>query len=546
MWKIIIESIELLRGQGLLWLLIPLPWLLYQLQLFFTAKPLRRGQYRNLITDLKDPLSREETIADPILAPGGWGHFYHRALAGLLRRLDSWFGEGPLHPRAFHLCYLLAFIYPLLLVMVAWIFTGEGRIGTLTVFSPGFAWPTRLGWSAALAGSGALLGFVAFLAASDRLDARIAARLPGHGSPGRVENAVALTRMGALIGGMAVVLAVAWAADSAGVGVGVGVVVAGAGAGAVAGAVAVAFAFAVAVAVVVVAFAFAGLVAGLVAVGFASAVVGASAVAVAVAFAAAIAFAGAFAVAGAIAGAYRYATSRFGEGGVLLGLSVVYPFAMAALALWVMAAFVAPEQQQEAILFWTAFAFLPAVNAVFDLVSLQVSRGFMARIRAHRRGWNILWGLLDAVVAFLLLAGLYLTLFAALAGVDALFPAWDLFPVDRWRALFWGPARDWLAPEVLWLTLMAFTTLLITAAHLVLVFSGLFTRRLNRRDERDIRRLIRGLRDKARRDPEGKGQVPERPCRELAGAWCIAWERSVALGVSAVLALGYGVAWLVA
>jgi len=64
-----------LDGAGLLWGLALLPWFLYEVQLFLTAKPLRRGQYRNLITDLMHPRSREEAIAEQVLAPDGWGRW---------------------------------------------------------------------------------------------------------------------------------------------------------------------------------------------------------------------------------------------------------------------------------------------------------------------------------------------------------------------------------------------------------------------------------------------------------------------------------------
>ncbi|VFM95054.1 MAG: hypothetical protein BECKG1743D_GA0114223_100611 [Candidatus Kentron sp. G] len=90
-------------------------------------------------------MGREEAIGK-ISARNRWSTFYRSSLDGLLAFFDRWFGEaekGWRNPRALQLCYLLAFMYPLLFVFGSWLATGEGRIGSLVVFLPDIEWGER-------------------------------------------------------------------------------------------------------------------------------------------------------------------------------------------------------------------------------------------------------------------------------------------------------------------------------------------------------------------------------------------------------------------
>nr|VFJ45269.1 MAG: hypothetical protein BECKFM1743C_GA0114222_100236 [Candidatus Kentron sp. FM]VFJ51484.1 MAG: hypothetical protein BECKFM1743A_GA0114220_100946 [Candidatus Kentron sp. FM]VFK05886.1 MAG: hypothetical protein BECKFM1743B_GA0114221_100066 [Candidatus Kentron sp. FM] len=176
-------------------------------------------------------------------------------------------------------------------------------------------------------------------------------------------------------------------------------------------------------------------------------------------------------------------------------------------------------------------------NTLFDFASLQLSRFFPTRIKEHNRHLNILWIVADVLAAIVLLIGLYWAIFLSLEAVDnRLFPELELFSVERWRELFWHQ-RDWFHPEILWLTLMALTTLIVTAIHLAFVFAHLFVPLWDRGDREKMAGLIQAIREKAAAHPEKR--VPEADCRALATAYYFPWEHGIVLGTLALWVLGY-------
>nr|VFK62264.1 MAG: hypothetical protein BECKTC1821F_GA0114240_10726 [Candidatus Kentron sp. TC] len=207
------------------------------------------------------------------------------------------------------------------------------------------------------------------------------------------------------------------------------------------------------------------------------------------------------------------------------------------LALFAIFAFGEPGKLAIGMIGWIALGVLPALNAFFDLASLQLSRWFLDKIKEHDRYLNILWIVADVLVAIVLLMGLYGAIFLSLDAVDRhLFPDATLFAADRWRELFWE-RRDWFHPEILWLTLMALTTLVVTAIHLVFVFAHLFVPLWHLRDQEKIDELIRDIRKRAAAHPENKFQ--ESDCRALAKAYYFPWEHGIALGALTLWMLGY-------
>nr|VFJ46109.1 MAG: hypothetical protein BECKDK2373C_GA0170839_10141 [Candidatus Kentron sp. DK] len=232
--------------------------------------------------------------------------------------------------------------------------------------------------------------------------------------------------------------------------------------------------------------------------------------------------------------------TRIGRGTVGFWLSVAYTAGILLLALWGIAQLDAPEILTEVMLVWTVLLFLPTLNALFDFASLQLSRWFLTQIKEHNRHLNILWIVADILAAILLLIGLYWAIFASLEAVDGLFPDVQLFPADRWRELFWEQ-RDWFHPEILWLTLMASTTLIVTAIHLTFAFAHLFVPLWHRRDWERITGLIGAIRESVsthgRADPEKKPS--EADCRALATAYWFPWEHGIVLGTLALWMMGY-------
>nr|VFK50472.1 MAG: hypothetical protein BECKTUN1418E_GA0071001_100328 [Candidatus Kentron sp. TUN]VFK51717.1 MAG: hypothetical protein BECKTUN1418F_GA0071002_100328 [Candidatus Kentron sp. TUN] len=469
------------------------PFLFYFLYLvwyYLKTKPLI-GAHDSLVDSLMDPQGRDRAIAK-LTAPNRWRIFYQDSLNGLLARFDRWFGKGWFNPRALHVCYLLALGYSLLFVFIAWLFTGEGWIREL-IFRPYMDGWERLWQGGLFIGGMALTGYVLSLFLNGSLENRIKAHLPRNWPPGLVTLITEIVKMVAFAGAFAVAFA---------------------------GAVAFAFAFADT-------FAFASAFAGT----FAFAVTGTGALILAVAF------------------VFNLISERIKRNEIGFGVSSAYLLAGMGLALWGILAFderwasVIPWKLAAGMPIWTTLIFLPTINAFFDVASLQVSRYFIGKIKQDNRHQNILWMAADVAVAIALLAGLYLTLFAALDVVDQwLFPETKFFTVERWKELFWDK-KDWFHPDILWLTLMASTTLFVTFIHLSLAFAHLFMPLWHRKDKKNIAGLIREM----KREAEGNADRKVSPaiCRDLARAYYFPWEHGVVLGSLTLWGIGCVLHYLV-
>nr|VFK15185.1 MAG: hypothetical protein BECKLPF1236B_GA0070989_107315 [Candidatus Kentron sp. LPFa] len=561
------------------WLVPLLLYVFYWLRYYFKKKPLHVGDYDNLVSDLIDLLGRDNAIAWIENRTRSWEYIrYQTSLDGLLARFDHWFGgfkEGWLNPRALHLCYMMAYAYPLLFVFFTWLVTGEGRLGELKLFSS-----IDEGWEQLWLG-GLLIfatgfgSYIVFLFLSGKLTEWIRKQLPIDRSKrerwviasiitvvitvfcaGVAAVVVAGTNIGVLFGALfgafvcasagsfavsirelrgvtaanrAIIIAAAIAIAGAVVGAGISAV---AGAIAVVGIAAGASAIAVAIGIINADENPTSSVAVLGAVVVASAGVGAG---VGIG-------AGIVAVIGAVifyvTGQSQYVTTKKAEGNkVKFWLSMGYLLGMMFLALFVVSAFGQTEKLTNGMMGWIALGFLPVINALFDVVSLQLSRFLMGKIKQDNRYWNILWTIADVLAALLLLIGLYWAIFASLDAVDRLlFPDLQLFTVARWRELFWEQ-KDWFHPEILWLTLMASTTLIVTFIHLTFAFAHLFVPLWHRGDRKKIAEIIRAILEKAAAHPERK--VPEANCRRLATAYYFPWEHGIVLGTLVLWGLGY-------
>nr|VFJ73418.1 MAG: hypothetical protein BECKFM1743C_GA0114222_107292 [Candidatus Kentron sp. FM]VFJ73514.1 MAG: hypothetical protein BECKFM1743A_GA0114220_107272 [Candidatus Kentron sp. FM]VFK20955.1 MAG: hypothetical protein BECKFM1743B_GA0114221_107472 [Candidatus Kentron sp. FM] len=217
-------------------------------------------------------------------------------------------------------------------------------------------------------------------------------------------------------------------------------------------------------------------------------------------------------------------------------LSGVYVAVMMFLSLWGIFLLGESERLKEGMALWTAFVYLPAINAFFDVASLQVSRFLLGKIRQDGRVPNIVWMVVDVIAAVALLVGLYWLIFLSLGAVDRwAFPEETIFPVARWRELFWE-TRDWFHPEILWLTLMALTTLAVTGLHLTFVFVHLFSPLRLPGDRERIAGLIGEIEAEAK---DNRGQAGTDRCRRLASAYYLPWEHGIVLGTLTLWGIGY-------
>ena len=347
---------------------------------------------------------------------------YKQSLERFLEWIDRYFGELPspdtsgglfsqirlsLSVSSFELLLRLAFSYPIVFVILAWLFTNSGSLGEVTVLGEIDAWRRVLVVLFILA---ACYSFIIFY------------RTDGWRS------------WLWMVVAFAVAVAVAFAFAGAG---------AGAFAGAVAGAVAVAVAGAVAVAVV-----FAG--------AFAVAVAGAFAVAVAFAFA---------------LGMVYLETYVRRSGRMMIYFCAFYLFSICYLAISTFLIFVFSSEESilsglTILLFLGVF---PLLNAPLDWLSFGITRGLLRSIAGGGHGTvlTFLWAVADVLLAlfFLLLvalvtwSGIYLmnqvAHWASGAVVVDLHQLLHQLRCDGWRAN-------------LWIWLMLGSTLLPTAIHFLI------------------------------------------------------------------------------
>jgi hypothetical protein len=168
---------------------------------------------------------------------------YALAIRALNERFDGWFGPR-WSGRAFGRCVQIAFVYPVMLLLLAWLISGQGTIGTLPAFEETGDLADRL-WRAGLL-LAAMAGFATTLANSDRIEETVTggiARALGFddSTPPPIIKIIRGGVAVAVFVAVAFAFAVALAGVSAVAGVGVvAVAIAVVFAGAVAGAVAVA------------------------------------------------------------------------------------------------------------------------------------------------------------------------------------------------------------------------------------------------------------------------------------------------------------------
>lgn len=114
---------------------------------------------------------------------------------------------------------------------------------------------------------------------------------------------------------------------------------------------------------------------------------------------------------------------------------------------------------------------LPLLNALWDWVSLGVSRGLLAAIRLRVQwGWVPLsWGLADFLLAFVSLAGLVAMVTAAVATVNALALSGDATPAVDLPAFFTALRTEPDHPRFYWVYFMFLSTLIPTLVHLLIV-----------------------------------------------------------------------------
>ena len=189
----------------------------------------------------------------------------------------------------------------------------------------------------------------------------------------------------------------------------------------------------------------------------------------------AVAVAGAFTVAGTVAivwfidWSYRLAQRKSYTHWFWLGFISLY-FLIALAAIDWFAGILAPTQAINSQLLLFFYVLLPIVNAIWDWLSLGVTRSLLYAIvdKVHS-GWRaFLWALMDGVLALIFLFFITLTTTATIAlmnrisilgGGSAIVDLAWVFDSLRFEA------RD---PDHWWLYFMFFSTLIPTVAHMVI------------------------------------------------------------------------------
>ena len=430
------------------------------------------------------------------LGKGGLATIYNATLTAWLDRFDRWLCPpemlDPADPRfvqplrwprawnwrAYDRMLLLAVVYPLALPLLIWMTTGTpAMLGNLEIVAAPERW-----WQIPLAWAG-----VALLIFNPRIARWIWNRVffpaLSWAFP-RIMARPAPTELGIFLVQLALMFAAA-------------VAVAVAVAGAVAGAVTVA-----------VAAAAAGAVAAAAAAAFATAVAGAAAVAAAAAF--------------AVAAAAETAVSCRFHPALAYAIFTLLLFTASLLSsIWI-----EPDSLETAGTLLLFLALFPLINAVWDFLSLGLTRWCLRQSAVRLRVLGLpaefrplLFNLIDLAGALVSLAGLILSLLFAVSALNALAPE-PVLPLTRLMIdLRPGPG----GPDMTWAYLMVFSTLLPTAAHLVLFLTSLVMRFPGRR----LCRALAALPETA----DASGQI------DTAASWIAAW---VTLPIAAaLLALNY-------
>ena len=113
---------------------------------------------------------------------------------------------------------------------------------------------------------------------------------------------------------------------------------------------------------------------------------------------------------------------------------------------------------------------LPPINALLDWFSLALSRYCFDKVLLHSRWTQWLYITLDLIGAIVTLVLLYTLIFWVLGRFELLFPN-SVGDVAAMRELWW---RSPWHPDVLWITIMGATTMIMTLLHILTSLYGLF------------------------------------------------------------------------
>ena len=428
-------------------------WVIASLGLLITGYLAYRYFYRVRIGDPKRYHGRDSRSREEVLAYDGWrkglisggkvGEIYETALRAVLARVSKFFGDHDVpqgEPRlwsgpALDRCFGLALIYPILTMLLVWLSTGEAGPAGDQLGLEQDANVTMRALSA--------VGLIAILIAVACANMPIPVQNPNI----RVMIRLAV---GALVGTLAGVVAVALAGSGGAFAVAVIVVSAVAGA--------------VLVVVLIDAVAPAG----------ASAVAGAFAVALAglaiAAFAGEGVFAGTIALIGAFAGvrAVAWLTDKFdchwsvGLGVVTLYLGIIIPLALGVLP--------GPLQAQTDIWNWSLLVIvgaLPLINALFDWLSIGLTRWLLTKGLEQGGWWWLVYAVVDLLCALVFLVALLFAIIFYLEWLNVLAARHDViaFDIGGTLAILKSDPRS---DAVLWLYVLIFTTYLPSLVNLVL------------------------------------------------------------------------------
>ena len=150
---------------------------------------------------------------------------------------------------------------------------------------------------------------------------------------------------------------------------------------------------------------------------------------------------------------------------------------------------------------------LPPINALLDWLSLALSRYCFDKVLLHSRWTQWLYITLDLIGAIATLFVLYTLIFWVLGRFEQLFPN-SVGDVAAMRDLWW---RSPWHPDVLWITIMGATTMLMTLLHIFTSLWGLFF--WLPQDLRQRRRYARQLAAESKRVPILPGE--KYPASEL-------------------------------
>jgi len=371
---------------------------------------------------------------------------YHNAIKRALDRVDGFFGEKPFGWRALTTCWLIAFVYPLMLFMLTWAAGGPHTLGVLDFLPEGWSALRRWGFVGGFLVYGCLLFLL--VRDADKVNAQLREQLDQffqqqlHGIPAKWRRPLGVLILGLMVAGLlyamygsefffvvagAFILAVAVAGIRAGTTI------------AVAGAVAV-------IAFLVIFSPEVGIVFDILVFIFVIAIALTFFVSVSVA----IVFAGAI--------AFAYMVAAYFSGG---WAGVFHPFTGSVLVFLLI---------------------LPVLNGLLDFASWGISRRLGRLLLKHfGRYTAIFLAFVDAVCAVLLLGTLAVVLCTAVEALNALALAKTGAEVMDLTGLLAEAAAQPFGSGF-WITAMLFSTLIPTMFHLGIAVTSVFMVRSRSKD----------------------------------------------------------------